>query len=109
MRKLYETDIPDTRSTIKPVLNKDGYYDGYIKLNSSGKTITDEDVARFAKKHMRWFDRLDFRKVTECVLQSQNILMGTFDHYAFVSEKEQSLITPNPNWKFYKGVKREKK
>ena len=61
--------------------------DGYVDYPGKG-IITDKQVAEFTKKHMTVFSWL-FRpkKVAQCSLISQNILMGVIEE-------------PKEKWKF---------
>lgn len=51
------------------------YRDGYARF-ADGRILYDKDVAAYAKKHLRFFDRFDVRKVTEAALFSFSILSG---------------------------------
>ena len=53
--------------------------------------VRDIDVAKHARKHMRFIDRLNATKVACAALVSQNILFG-------VIPKE--VLPTNPNWKY---------
>ena len=66
------------------------YDNNWIDYPGVGK-IYDKDVAKYAQKHLHWWDRFDIRKVTEAALMSQTILMG-------VAKPEE--FGDRDNWKF---------
>lgn len=71
-------------------IEENRYFNGYADYPGVGK-IYDKDVARYAAKHLRWYDRFDIRKVTEAVLYSQMILMGVAKPEEFGNDE---------HWKF---------
>lgn len=54
------------------------YWDGYADFGD-GRIVKDSDVAKYTKKHLRFRDRFDIRKVTEAVLYSFSILSGSVE------------------------------
>ena len=78
------------KTLIKQIETK-RYYGGWIDYPGVGR-IYDKDVARYAAKHLHWWDRLDIRKVTDAVLCSQTILMEVAAPEEFSNGKK--------NWKF---------
>lgn len=66
--------------------NKKRYYNGYADFGDF--RVYDKDVAKYAKAHLKFFDRFDMRKVTEAVLYSFSVL-------------SKSVEPPEgDNWKF---------
>ena len=51
------------------------YWDGYADFGSF--KVYDKDVAEYVKKHLRFRDRFDIRKITESALLSFSILSGS--------------------------------
>ena len=63
---------------------KTKYWDGEAVFEDF--VVRDKDVAEFTKSHMRFIDRLDFRKVTEAVLYSFSV-MANKDEKDYVNVK----------------------
>ena len=54
------------------------YGDGFAKFED-GTVVHDKDVATFVKKHLRFVDRFDIRKVVESTLLAFDILSGRLE------------------------------
>lgn len=75
MASLFFAEI--TCYIVKGVISlfKKRYSDGYAEYPGVGK-ITDEAVAKFAKDHLHWWDRLDYHKVSDATLMAFCMLTG---------------------------------
>ena len=73
---------------------KTRYWDSYADFGGEVGRVYDKDVAAYTKKHLRFIDRFDIRKVVEASQYSFSIL-------------SKSVEEPKPkkkNWKYYRDV-----
>ena len=71
---------------------KDWYKTSYSDFCDGRGELYDYEVADYTKRHMRFFDRLNIRKVTSAAMWSFEIL----------SKSTEEPCKGKKNWKFYK-------
>ncbi len=65
------------RNLVEKFENK-RYWGGYAEWDD-GKRVYDADVAKYVKKHLKFIDRFDIRKVSEATLYAFSILSGSVE------------------------------
>ncbi len=81
-----DINVPTIRRAFK-AKKKSKYYGGYATF-PDGLVVTDKAVSDYVKKHLRFIDRFDIRKITEASLYAFSILSGSVEE------------PKGKNWKF---------